>query len=647
LTKIAVILIIFTSFPLLSDDFERLLENYFGQRTPTPNNFIDISQIQDKYDIFSKNPININTTSLIKLQNLPLVNDNILKKLRDSGPYTTNTELMDTINSYQIEKIMKFILIKCLSTVKTTKTRNGINYIARNQSILQDRKGFTDKRYLDSELGLYQKININYNDFELNSVIDKDAGEIYLNDFTSISAKYDNEDFKAILGDYNLSFGLGNVYDQSFLSLKNTDFINTSTEYGYGAEINRSTLENNFFRGIYTEYNFTYDFKVSTFYSNINRGATLDKKTNLISSIYQSGYYRTGTEIEKVGVLNEKLVGLDIQYNYNDFSFGILSTYLNYNKEIKSSSSSSFNGKNGLISSIYGAFNVEDNSFKYELGVDANNNISFRTNYLLAISNNVSFLTDLRYAAPNYRAPYASNFGEQSFVSNEKGILTGIVFSKGNYYLSLFSDIYSTELSTFTTKHPVKGAQFFTDFRLKDGKQEYSFRLNYERKSDSFTSDSINSKLTIPYDKINARFDINTNLGLGLRLRARAEISYKLNEYTESETGNLFLLEIKKRDNNLNLYYGISFISFNTTSFESVIYGFQYQVPGLAYVYPFYQNGNNISLFLKYDFYKYLDLWIRFNNLYKNNNENIGSGYEEIQGNNRSQVIFQVQLKIN
>lgn len=644
--RIIIILLLLISTSVYSNDFETLLENYFGQRTPTPNSYIDVSQIQDKYELYSNSPININKANLKTLKYLPLVNDNILEELSDGKPYKSKEELADRINSIQSEEIIKHILRECLSIKTQQKSRNQLTYIARNQSLLQERKGFKDEKYVGSELGLYQKFNINYNNYELNSVIDKDAGERYINDFTSISAKYDIEDLKIIIGDYNLSFGLGNVYDQSFLSLKNTDFINTSTEYGYGAEMNRSTLENNFFRGIYGEFYISSNLRLSSFYSNYDRAATLNEETNIISSIYNSGYYRTETEIQKIRTLNEQLSGIDLEYNIGELSVGLLTTYIDYSNEINSSSNSTFFGKNGFLNSVYGAYNTDKESLKFEVGIDARNYISLRTNYLMELSDRISFLTDIRYADPDYRAPYASNFGEQSFVANEMGVLTGLIYNEKKLHLSLFADFYSTKRNTFTTKQPVRGIQLFTDLRLKVGRTDYGFRFNYERKSDSYISDIINTKLTIPHDKINTRFDINTNLGSGFKLRARTDITFKLNEFSDAEVGNLYLFELKKRDNKLNIYYGISYISFNTTSFESAIYGFQYQVPGLAYVYPFYQKGNNISMFLKYEPFEFIDIWMRFNHLYKNNNDNIGSGYEEIVGNKRTQLIFQVQYML-
>lgn len=644
--RITAILLFIISSSIYSDDFETLLENYFGQRTPTPNNYIDVSQIQDKYELYKNSPIDINKSSLRKLKNLPLVNDKVLKELKDDNPYKSKEELLDRINSIKTEEIIKHILRECLSINTPSKPKNQLIYIARNQSLIQERRGFTQGKYQGSELGIYQKLNLNYSEFELYTITDKDAGERNINDFTSISVKYDNENYKVILGDYNLSFGLGNMYDQSFLSLKNTDFINTSTEYGYGAEMNRSTLENNFFRGIYAECYILEGFRLSSFYSKFSRAATFNKETNNISSIYNSGYYRTETEIEKKSTLQEQLIGTNFEFNIGNFSLGVLSTYIDYSNEIYSSSNSTFLGKEGFLNSLYGSYNTEGESLQFEFGQDARGYMSFRTNYLSQISNNISFLTDIRYADPDYRAPYASNFGEQSFVANEKGILAGLIYNDKKIYLSLFSDLYSTKRTTFTTNQPVRGIQFFTDFRFKFSRTDYGIRFNYERKSDSYTSELHNTKLTFPHDKINARFDVNTNLGHGLKLRARTDITFKLNDLSEAEVGNLYLLELKKRDNSLNIYYGISYISFNTTSFESAIYGFQYQVPGLAYVYPFYQKGNNVSLFLKYEPYESIDIWIRFNHLYKNNNENIGSGYEEIVGNERTQLIFQLQYML-
>ena len=192
----------------------------------------------------------------------------------------------------------------------------------------------------------------------------------------------------------------------------------------------------------------------------------------------------------------------------------------------------------------------------------------------------------------------------------------------------------------------MRGIQYFVDISKKIEKVNYGLRLNYERKSDAITIDTINSKVTIQKDKFRVRFDINTDIGFGYLFRARSELALSINNNI-NDFGNLLLFEIKKNSEELSLYFGISYTIFNTTSFESAIYGFQYQVPGFAYVYPYYLIGNNLSLFLKYKISDYLELWLRYNNLIRNDATTIGSGNDEIQGNAKTQLIFQLQYNLN
>lgn len=636
---------------LYSKDFETYLENYFRNRTPSSISTIDISQLQDQFDYFSTNKININKSTIKKLMELPLVTEVTIKELIKSRKFHSEFELIQRIDSLNEDEIVKFVLKECL-TIEERKAPNfNTNYIIRNQSNLQQNKGLVNNHYLGSQLSLYQKLNIKSNKWELYTILDKDAGELSLIDFSSYSLKFDNDKLKFIVGDYNLSFGLGNLLDQSFMSLKNTDFINTAIKYGYGASQNKSTLENNFFRGLYTEFliPFNYDksFKIASFYSNFNRSATIDENAKVVTSIYNSGYYRTQSEIDKIGKLNEQYIGIDAEYNSYNFQFGLLFSYLNYSDEIHSKSFGTFSGKQGLLSSIYGSYNLNNESIKFEFALDANQNISLRTNYLHRVYDNLNFLSEFRFAEPNYRAPYANNFGEQSYVSNEKGVLSGFIFNLNSMNISVFADYFNTEYKTFTTTMPVRGVQYYLDIQFKQKDVDYGLRVNYKKKSDSFKIDSINSNITTPYNTLNARLDVSKYFGEGFSFRGKLEFSYVLNKYSDANTGSLIQLEFKKKDIDLNLYYGISYTIFNTNDFETVIYNYQYQVPGLAYVYPYYMKGNNISAFVKYNIMEQLDLWIRYNNLFKNNNESIGSGNEEIIGNNRSQLIFQLQFKVN
>lgn len=648
---VAIVILFLFVLEIKAKDFETLLENYFGNRTPAAQDYLDLSQIQDVYDYFSSNPINVNSASKKQLRDLPFINDWVIDELKSKGPYKNRFELEAAIDNIATDEIIKFVLKECLVTTNNRAKDFNNSYTVRYRSNLEQTKGFANDKYKGSELNLYQKLRTKYQDYELCTVIDKDDGELSVADFYSVSLKYEKDDYKIIVGDYNLSYGLGNLYDQSFLSLKNSDFVNTSSEFGHGAEMNRSTIDYNFFRGGYLEkifhLNSTSNLRVTTLYADTKRSATVDTTSNIVSSVYKAGYFRTDTEIQKKNQLDELLLGVNMEYESQKFSLGLLTTHLGYSKFIESSSFSSFYGQNGFLNTLYGRVGSDNEILKFELCTDANRNISFRTNYLLKIYENLIFLTDVRYTEPKYRAPYAMNFGEQSFMANEKGILTGISYNLGNVSVAFFSDFYNSELKTFTTTKPIRGIEYYLDFVFDNKSTKYNIRIDYERKSDTFKSDTMNTKFTIPNTKLNTRFEVNSNLGKHFAFRGRAELSFKINDYQDVQRGSLILLELKKKDSKLDLQYGISFITFNTTDFETVIYTYLYQVPGFAYVYPFYQSGSNLNAFLKYKLIDGIDIWFRVNHLFKNSNGKIGSGNEEIVGNERTQLIFQMQYAID
>lgn len=647
-------LLIILLLPLLlvAEDFDLLLEKYMGELNPVYKNRLDISQIQDLYSYYSKYPLNINTEQLSNLEDIPLVSRELFSQLQRKRPFTNKTQLLNAINSLPTDEFIKHILINTLTIDNERRVREGTTYTIRNHSTIQKEDGFERNKFQGSRLDLYQKLNIRYDGLKVSAVSDKDAGELEVLDFTSFGLEYNHENIKAIVGDYNLFFGLGNLYDQSFLSLKGTDFINTSTEYGYGAQVNRSTLESSFFRGGFFEYTHDYNYFnniiVRGFVGNTDRAATFREDEGIVTSVYKSGYFRTETEIKKKGILNEQLYGANFEANLNNYSIGVVSTYLKYDTPISSNSFSTFQGQEGLLNSIYGNYNTNRTATKFETSFDINNNPSARLNYLNNISDDVSFMLEGRYAHEDYRAPYASNFGEQSFVANEKALLTGLSYSRNKLSLSAFVDMYSTILNTFTTNQPVKGIQYFLNAFYGTSKTNYTFRFNYEQKDDSFRDDEIyNSRITVPNNKMHIRLEVNTKLTSTLSLRGRTEYSYTFNDIVDIESGNLIMLDIRKRDKGNNMYYGINYINFNTDSFESVVYAYQYQVPGLAYVYPFYNSGNSISAFVKYEPLDFLDVWVRLNHLFVNRDASIGSGYDEIDDNNRTQLIFQLRFNFD
>jgi hypothetical protein len=85
---------------------------------------------------------------------------------------------------------------------------------------------------------------------------------------------------------------------------------------------------------------------------------------------------------------------------------------------------------------------------------------------------------------------------------------------------------------------------------------------------------------------------------------------------------------------------------FNTESYNSRIYAYENDLLYMFSIPAYFGRGFRTYLNLKYKISKNIEAWFKLANTTLNNAESIGSGYSEISGNKKTEVKFQLRLKI-
>jgi hypothetical protein len=88
------------------------------------------------------------------------------------------------------------------------------------------------------------------------------------------------------------------------------------------------------------------------------------------------------------------------------------------------------------------------------------------------------------------------------------------------------------------------------------------------------------------------------------------------------------------------------FSIFDTDDYDSRLYLYEKDLLYVFRVPSFYDNGINYYILFKYFFNKNFTVWVKYSKLYFYNAETIGSGLEEIQGNTKTNVSFQLRIKL-
>lgn len=601
-------------------------------------------------DYFRENPINLATATPDLLMQLKILSFSQALRIYDISrkPDFKYSFLSDSLN---LSPELKLIIEEC-TYYKQKKIKNiSRKIISRNRYIDKFEKvyGFRNDKFKGNELDLLNRFIITYDKFNFGFITNKNYGEMNITEFYSGYAEYSKKNFRFIAGDYNLDLAGGTLFSGAFGKRKSASNSSEIIFMGSGISPNQSSMVNSYFRGLSASGNIFLPvgiLKLTGLYSNINKAATLGDD-DTVTSIYQSGYFRTENEIMKKNKLNEQIIGTDLNLSFKNYIIGLNSYYLKYNKLVNTDAQSQFSGKTGLFKSAYFYYNNKNNFINSEIAFDPNNNLCAYISWQF-VNRSSKYAINIRNISPYFRSPYGNIISENSYLSNEFGIYSGAELNINKYIdIKFYSDLYQTHLPTFFIPFPVNGLDLFTESDIYiNQNNSILIRLKSENKSKASKNYEINAKTVVPLRRNFLRFDFIHKHNSNLRLRTRLE--YTVNSKTDIlkyESGFLTFLQLIY--SNKDFSFNGRFTIFDTDSYNSAIWLFEYAVPGYLTTVPIYNSGYRVTLRAKYSILKYFDLSIRYSAMWKNNTDEIGSGYDAINQNHRSGIMIQLDTKIN
>jgi hypothetical protein len=114
----------------------------------------------------------------------------------------------------------------------------------------------------------------------------------------------------------------------------------------------------------------------------------------------------------------------------------------------------------------------------------------------------------------------------------------------------------------------------------------------------------------------------------------------------EKENGYMIFQDIQYSPIKIPLKISGRLAWFSTDSYNSRIYAYENDLLYTFSIPAFYGKGFRTYINLNYKIAKNLDFWFKAGNTLWNDRDVISSGYNEIQGNNKTELKFQLRLKI-
>lgn len=677
------ICIVLTKVTIAQTDeaFEQIIEAYL----PATDEDLNYDEVYEMLYQYYQSPINLNSTDRAGLEQLNLLNNQQLNAFINYrklyGPLLSIFELQaipyfDLQTIYRLKPFVK-VLNNSLNTdnrrlwTKIKEEKNSY-FIIRTDRSIETKEGYRSNEeaptYLGDPYRVYTKFRVEHtNDFSIGFTLEKDGGEKfswkpsqkqYLFDYYSFHFQIKNKLFlkNIIIGDYQIQYGQSLVFGAGFSLGKGAHAIATARRSNMGLTPYGSVIEKNFLRGIATTVQVNKQLDLTCFYSfnkldaNIQTDS-IEFRRDYIQSMNISGLHNTRLTLERKNNAHEQQMGgtllftskakqlnLGINYLYTLYELPIYPQETKYNQY-------RFSGKDHFITSLFANYYWKNTHLFSEFAYDKSGGIGLLSGLILTASNNLQISILGRHYQRNFYSPLGAALGEQSRNNNESGIYLGIrnTFSK-KLVFTAFVDNYKFPWVKYLADAPSTGHELLSRLNYDFNKQTqayFQFRLKVNQKNGLEDSSSTYNLINHQKQQIllNLTYQANTQLSF------RSRIQYSDYSINSSKSDGIALIQdvtLNLRKLSINGRYAL----FDTDDYNNRQYVYEKDVL-YAFSIPAYQDtGSRIYVLLKYQITKNIKFWAKWSQFRYFDKDEIGSGNEKIDGDTKSDVKFQILIKL-
>lgn len=659
---------------VLEEIAEQLITNDEDNAYQWENLFEELSDLKE-------NPLNINSATKEQLERFPFLNsqliENILYYLYKYGAMVSINELMvvEDMDLATFRLLKPFITCQPLEEKTHTPTLKSIlkygkqELSARMDIPLYTRAGYQpftsdyikenpNKCYLGPSFYHNLRYKFRYTDkVYIGFTAEKDPGEpffagnnkkgydyyspyFYIRDFGKIRA--------LALGNYRLNYGYGLVMNTDF-NMGKTTALNTLLNRESGIKKHSSTDEYNYFQGIAGSIQLSEHFTADAFYSYRQMDGIVDNR--FITSLKEDGYHRIPRDYEKKNSLTNQLIGSNIQYNGKNFELGLTAVYNFFNKVLNPT----YRPYNKYYPRGSDFFNLGAN-YKFflkkltwmgEVAMDKDRRMAALNTLRYRPKANFQLIAMHRFYDVAYQSMYARSVGEGSIVQNESGFYLGMEADELWYFkLTAYIDFFYFPWKKYQmTKNGTRGIDGVIQLDYSPTHELDMFiRYRYKNKFKDYNP-AEGDKITVPYIQQKGRYQLTYSPNDELVLKTTADVVYNAYQHKDPSKGFLIKQSIGYKFPKLPLQLDASVAWFKTDDYASRITVYEKSLLYSFSMPSFYGEGERFSFNTRYELNKQIVLQGKYACTHYRDREVISSGLEQIEGNLKSDLYFQVQFK--
>ena len=670
----------------LSSSTEEQLENLVETNEAAAN---DDSYLQQQ-EHFKKHPLNMNTATAEELNELGIISGLQLQQFllyrRLLGKMVSLYELQ-AIPSWDIATIKNLLPFVTVADDRNLAARlkerwkgGDILLLARYGIAMERSKGYNKpvdtaaNYYLGSSGKIYFRYSYNYkNLLQWGLLGDKDAGEQFFKGHQQLGFDFYSFHFflrrlgiikSLAMGDFTVNFGQGLIQWQSLAFKKSAAVLNIKRQSAILRPYN-SAGEFNFHRGV----GVTLQIKKweATFFASLRKISAnniIDTSYGeaMVSSLQAGGYHRTPAENDNRNGLQQTALGAAFAYQAARVHAGVNAVYYQFSKAIQKIEEPynlfSMQGSSLANASIDYSYTWRNMHVFGEAAIDNIFNTAFLNGLIISPDPKADLSFVYRKIGRAYRSLNTNAFTENSAPVNESGGYAGLsVRPSAAWKLDAYADIFQFPWLRYRVDAPSNGSDFLVQADYTPNKLvEIYIRYRNETKMINRSgTDSINSIID-KTAKRNLRLQASITLSREAGIRNRVELLWYGNKH-QADYGqgfltytDLFYKPLRTRwQGNIRLQY------FEAENFNARLYAYEGGMPFNFSIPFYYDQGFRYYMNINWDASgminkkaagKYsLDLWVRWVQTIYPGKNSIGAGLDEIKGNHRSELQFQLLFR--
>jgi len=654
----------------VSSNTEQQLENLtdLEQSETEDDNFLQqLSQ-------FRKNPLPLNSVTADDLKELRMLSDLqithfiIYRNLFGKFLSVYELQAIPSWDLFTIRKILPFVTVQHVVNTRTIfaeRFKNGQHSIlARYAQVPEKAKGFemdtTGAKYLGGRDRFFFRYRYQYkNLLQYGITGDKDAGEQFFKgaqkqgfDFYSfhLFARNAGAVKSLAIGDYTVNMGQGLILWQSLAFRKSVDVINIKRQSPVLRPYN-SAGEFNFHRGAAVTLS-KKKLEITVFGSWRKLTANSIKDTSLneeyVSSVSNSGYHRTASEVADRNLLRQTSFGGNFSYKETNGHIGLNAAAYRFSLPLQKSEQPynlyEIKGNQWANFSIDYSYTFRNFHFFGEAAADKNLNKAFLNGVLVSMGAQADLSLLYRNISPNYQSVAGNAFTENTYPGNENGVYAGLsIRPSAQWKVDAYADFFRFRWLKYQVDAPSAGTDYLLQLTYMPGRQtEIYMRFRNEDKESNQPDNTSVTNQVVRRPRQSWRIQSGFAVSKNVTLRSRAELLWFDKNGNNPEAGFLTFMDVTYSSVSKPWLANARLQYFETDGYDSRIYAYERDVQYYFSIPSFFDKGLRYYLNFHWNISSGVSFWLKWAQTVYRDKQSIGSGLDEIAGNKRSEIRVQI-----